>query len=179
MKKTIYRNNRYRVVEEHINIRRKKVRMFMVDKPNAVVLIPMIDKDTVLMEYQYRYPVNRYIYELPAGGIEKGESAAVAAARELEEETGYKAGRLRRMFKVIESPGITNTIFTFYLAEGLYKGSRKLDDGEKIKPRKVKLKDAIRMINDGRIDDGKTVLGIIRYLYCRKGRWKVCPEKEG
>lgn len=88
----------------------------------SVVIIPLIEKDKVILVKQYRYPIRKFLYELPAGKVEKGESIYKAAKRELKEETGYD-GRLKKIGSFYVSPGISNEIYHFFLATNLKKKS--------------------------------------------------------
>ncbi|MCL5440775.1 MAG: NUDIX hydrolase [Candidatus Marsarchaeota archaeon] len=169
LERIVYRRGPYSIREKTVKIRGRDTFMFRVLKPDAAVILPLIDENTILMEFQYRHPLNKSIYELPAGAIEKGESARSAAVRELEEETGYRAKVMKKMFKTLESPGITSTVFTYYLATGLYRGNKNLDEGEIIRIKKIKFPEAIKMIKNGEIIDAKTVLGIMHYL-CRSNK---------
>src|SRR5258708_6307769 len=110
-----------------------------------------------------RYTVDQILIELPAGGLEKGESAMNAAGRELVEETGYVAGRLRRMIDFFSSPGILSEKMYTFAAYDLEKAAQDLEDDEEIEVAPVPLADAIRMIGDGRIQDGKTIATLLAY----------------
>ncbi len=141
----------------------RKSKYYSVDKTNAVVILPILDGNKVVLERQYRPVVGKYIFELPAGRLEEGESYATAAVRELKEETGYTASKVSLMFKAFTSPGFTTEFVHFYLAEGLSKGRRKLDRNERISVRIVELKKVLQMIKDNRIEDAETIAPILYY----------------
>ena len=155
-----------------INIETKKVRrndgsvktFERVRHGGAAVIIPVAEDGKVLLLKQYRPAVDAWLYELPAGTIENGEKPRECAARELEEETGFAAGELKELFSSYSSPGWSTEMHHFFLARGLRRGKRHLDEDEMLEVEEFTADELRRMIGDGRIADGKTLQGILYYL---------------
>jgi ADP-ribose pyrophosphatase len=131
--------------------------------PGSVVVLPVLDDRRILLIRQYRHAAGQYLWELVAGHKELRESAAAGAHRELQEETGYTAKRIRKMLEVYPSPGLLGERMDIFLAEGLTKGKARPEDDEKITQKIVMLKEAERWIRSGKIRDSKTVTGILYY----------------
>ncbi len=132
--------------------------------PGAVVILPLLDDERCLMLRQWRYALEQQLWELPAGTLDKpGEPPEVAAARELEEETGHVAGRMRYLCEFYPSPGILTELIRAYVATELRQTEQRLEPTERITVETVKLADAMEMIRDGRIVDGKTIITLFRW----------------
>lgn len=130
----------------------------------VAIIVPVAGDGKLLMLRQYRPSVGAWLYELPAGMIEKGERPRDCAARELEEETGFSAGELKPMFSSYSSPGWSTEMHHFFLAQGLRKGKQHLDEDERLTVAAFTAGELKEMIKDGRIIDGKTIQGIYYYL---------------
>jgi ADP-ribose pyrophosphatase len=135
---------------------------------HAVAILPMLKNGRILLERQYRHALDRHLYEIPAGLMNKGEKPEAAAIRELEEETGYLAQKLTHMFDFYGSPGSYTQLLHVYLAENLKKTKKHMDADEIIETMEVKFEDAIEMIEKNEIEDGKTIAGILFYDKFRK-----------
>ncbi len=122
----------------------------------------------VLLVKQFRYLYGKEIYEIPAGKLEKDEAPQETAARELREETGYVADDMVPFLKLYPTPGYTDEVIHIYLAKNCRLDSQKLDEGEFLNVRFVKMNDVLKMIESGEICDAKTVSGIYKYLYENK-----------
>ncbi|VVB76935.1 RNA pyrophosphohydrolase [uncultured archaeon] len=133
----------------------------------AAVIVPITASGEVIMLRQYRPAVDAWLYELPAGTIEKGEKPVDCGARELKEETGFSANEVKEIFSSYSSPGWSTEKHYFILARGLTKGKQRLDADEKIGGEQFTTRHLQEMINDGRIVDGKTIQGICFYLQNR------------
>ncbi len=132
----------------------------------AVAIVPLTDDGKVIIERQFRYPLNRVITEIPAGKLEsKTEDRLAAARRELEEETGYIADLWTELGTYCPAAAYCDEVITIYLAKELHKGTRKLDDDEFLNIREVPLDDLVRDILEGKIADGKTQVGLLK-AYC-------------
>ncbi len=139
-----------------------------VQHPGAVAILPLVDKDHVCLIRNYRIAVDRTLIELPAGTLEPGEDPAHTAARELIEETGYRAARIEKMREFTMSPGILNERMHLYLAQDLTPGQAALEVGEQIETFVVHWDEAMQMVRDGQIEDAKTLVGLLHYeLLCR------------
>ncbi len=134
----------------------------VVRHPGSVSLLP-VDGDRVFLIRQYRYPLDDYIWEIPAGTLEEGESPEECAARELEEETGLKAGRLERMFEAYLVPGYGTEKMHFFLATDLTRGEMHPEPSERIEVHELSIDRAIDMIKSNEISDVKTVAALLWY----------------
>ena len=121
----------------------------------------------VLLERQYRYAVNDYLWELPAGRVDPGEKELAGAKRELLEETGYTASSWTRALKFYASPGFLDETMAIYLARGLRKGKAQPEADELISLRFWPLSDALGMVARNVIRDAKTITGLL-WLACEK-----------
>lgn len=135
----------------------------IVVHPGSVVVIPVLDDGRIVLIRQFRYAAGQYLWELVAGHKEPGEDPARGAQRELMEETGYTARRVRKLFDIFPSPGLLGERMDIYLAEGLTKGRAKPEDDEKISQRIVTLAEAERWIRQAKICDAKTIAGLLYY----------------
>jgi ADP-ribose pyrophosphatase len=157
-----------------LNLRRDSVRMpdgrigrrEVVEHDPAVVIIAENDDEDLLFIEQFRYPVMETILEFPAGIVERGEDYAEAAARELQEETGWKPEKLEVVAEVFASPGFTTELFVIFYATGLSQNKLPEDEDEFIVPRFRGRAEVERLLREGAIVDGKTLLGV--YWWLRK-----------
>lgn len=147
----------------------RKLSRQILEHPGSVVVIPRISKNRFLLIRQFRFAAKGWLWEFPAGGLEKGETLAEAARRELIEEVGYRPGRLRKITQFYPSPGISSEMMHLYLAEKLKPAFAKCDEDEEIKVHEFPLEAIEKMIASGRIVDAKTMIGF-SYLRDRFGR---------
>lgn len=131
-------------------------------KNQAIAIVPVDEEGNTWLVGQYRYPLQRYSWEVPMGGQPVGEDPESGARRELKEETGLKAAKLTEILRVDLSNCVSNEIGIAYLAEGLEVGEPDFDDTEDLQIRKVPLTEAIAMAQDGRITDCFTVASLLR-----------------
>ena len=117
----------------------------------------------ILLIRQYRHAAGKLLLELPAGRIEKGEKALPAGKRELIEETGYRAKKWSVHAKYYASPGFLTETMTILLAEGLKLGEATPEEDEKIELHMTPLSEVMRLIHEGKIEDGKTLIGVLLY----------------
>lgn len=142
----------------------------VIRHPGAVVVVPVLRRDALILIRNERIAVGETLWELPAGTLESGETPSSAAARELEEETGYRTSRLQPLGCFYSSPGFLDEIIHAFVADGLEHVGQSLDPGEKIEVHEIDRDAAVAMIADGRIKDGKTIAGILMW-----SRWS--PER--
>lgn len=135
----------------------------IVRHPGAVAIVPVLDDGRICLIENYRIAVDRVLLELPAGTREPDEPPAETALRELAEETGYRAGSIRELTALLMSPGILDEKIHIYLATALAPGAAALEAGEQITVRPIEWSEAVEMIRDGRIQDAKTVAGLLHY----------------
>ena len=138
------------------------VREFVLH-PGAVVLVPVVDADHVCLIRNFRGAVRQTLVELPAGTLEPGEPPLATAARELREETGYTAEKLEEIAAFYMSPGILNERMHLVLATDLSPGEPDRQDNEEIENLVVTWDEAHVMATDGRIQDAKTLVGLLMY----------------
>lgn len=131
--------------------------------PGAVVILPLLDDDTVVLIANRRYAIDKNLLELPAGTLEKGEIAINGAGRELLEETGYLAQRIKPLGGFYSSPGILSEKLQAFVAYDLEKSTAALEEGEEIQTVTVSLDEAIDMIRTGQIEDAKTIAVLLMY----------------
>ena len=138
--------------------------------PGSVVVMPVFEDRRVLLVRQYRHAVGEFLWEFVAGRKEPEETPSAAARRELLEETGYTARRLKKMLRIIPTPGFANEWMWIFAAEGLVKGTAQPEEDEKITPRMFTLKQVEAMIGSGRLRDAKTIAGFLYYMRYLAGR---------
>lgn len=132
-----------------------------VRHPGSAVVIPVFDDGTVAFVRQYRHPAVRYLLEAPAGKLDPGETPEEAAARELEEELGFVAGRFEKLSEFFVSPGFCEEKMWVYLATDLRETKQRLEDDEIIETFRIPIAQALSMITTGEIEDAKTIIGIM------------------
>jgi ADP-ribose pyrophosphatase len=140
-----------------------KARRDIVHHTGSVVVLAIAEdgpEPQILLERQYRHAVRDYMWELPAGRIDDGESELAAAKRELLEETGYTAKSWRRILKFYVSPGFLDEYMAVYLARQLRSGTAQPEPDEKIEQKLVPLSQAIQMVLSGKIRDAKTLSSV-------------------
>lgn len=163
-KQTIYDGKRIRLEIHHLEDEHgRRIEKEVCIHPGAVVILAFLDADTILLIRNRRYTIGQYLLELPAGGLEKSEDPINGAGRELVEETGYVAGRLKRILDFYSSPGILSEKMYTFAAYDLEKAGQNLEDDEEIEVMPVSFDEAVRMIGDGRIIDGKTIATLLAY----------------
>lgn len=148
----------------------------VVRHPGAVCVVPLTDKNEVLLVRQFRYPEDRILVEIPAGKLEPGEHSpehfADAARRELSEETGAWCEKLTFIGDFLSSPAILDEVIHMYLAEGLKMGSASPDDDEFLDLVSIPLDELCDMIANGKVTDGKTQAAVLKVKYILEKRNK-------
>jgi ADP-ribose pyrophosphatase len=136
----------------------------VITHSGSVVVLPVFENGKILLIQQYRYAARQYLWELVAGRIDKGESVRKAAARELKEETGYKAKRFSEFLELFPSPGFLEERMHILLAQGLTEGRAEPEADEKIISRPFKVDELVDMLQKRELRDAKSVAGILYYL---------------
>ena len=139
----------------------------LVEHPGGVGIVAITDKDEIILVEQYRKPLDKAIYEIPAGKLDPGEHHRTCGIRELEEETGLSAKVFDYMGFIYPSPGFTDEVTHVYLAKELTQGETHPDDDEFLDVKKVPFDTALKMVMDGEITDAKSVFGILKYNMMR------------
>jgi ADP-ribose pyrophosphatase len=136
-------------------------RLDIVEHPGSFTIVAMPSAGEVVLVKQYRHAVSKALWELPAGTAHPGEDPAAGAARELAEETGYRAERISPLCSLYATPGFCTEIMHFYLAQGLQAGEQMLDEDERIEVATFSRDEAWRLVAQGEIADMKTVLALL------------------
>lgn len=136
----------------------------------AVAMVPLLDHDKVVMVRQYRQAAGEILLEIPAGTSEPGEEPDACANRELQEETGYKAGKITRLFSSYLAPGYSSEMLHTYLAEDLIKAESQTDEDEFVEVVEISISEAVDLIRTGGIKDAKTICGILMAQRIISGR---------
>jgi len=136
----------------------------IVEHPGAAVIVPFSADGEVILVRQYRHAIGEMLLELPAGTLEPGEEPAICAARELMEETGFRAGKIEPLCIVYPSPGVLNEVMHFFEARELVPCAINPDPGEKIEVVQMPVREVLAGIRGGTITDGKTVIGLMMTL---------------
>ena len=136
----------------------------VVEHNGAVAIVAVDREGRVLLVRQHRYPTGRSLLELPAGTLERDEEPEACAARELEEETGFRAGRLQRLGGFFVSPGYSTEHIQVYLATDLEAGSAGGDDDEDIEALALPLAEVLRLVEAGELEDAKSLAALLLYL---------------
>lgn len=159
-----YRGKVYTVVVDRVREPKGVVALREIIRHHGSVVVLAVDDSVspprVLLERQYRYAADAYLWELPAGHIDPGEAPAKAAKRELLEETGFAAKRWKRALKFFVSPGILDETMEVFLATGLTEGEAAPEDDERIQTRFFPLPEVLKMAQDGSIRDAKTLVSL-------------------
>ena len=137
-----------------------EVRLECIKHPGAAAVVPFLNKNEIVLIRQYRPVIDRYIWEIPAGTLKKGESPLKCAKRELEEEIGYKAGFIRYLAHIYTTPGFTNECIHIYKATRLKEVKVKPDSDEILSVKNFTINNIRRMLKDKKIIDAKTIAGL-------------------
>jgi len=129
----------------------------LVDHPGAVLIVPFLTRNKVILLRQFRAVINSYIFELPAGTLEKGEQPLACARREIIEETGYSARKFTKLGIIYPVPGYSTEKITMYTAEGLIMRGVACEADEVIEPLVVTRKTVRELFKAGKIIDAKTI----------------------
>ena len=158
----IYKGKVFDLVEEKITLENGiAARMDIIRHPGAAAIIPFLDQETLILLKQYRHAIGEYIWEIPAGTLEPDEDPLECAHRELIEEPGYRAGKMKKTGEITPVPGYSDERIRIFTAYDLQQAEQNLDDNEVLEVHEVKFSDAIDMIYNGEITDGKTITGLL------------------
>ena len=132
----------------------------IVEHRGATAIVPILDSQEVILVRQYRYPVESELLEIPAGTLQLNEDPEDCAARELEEETGYRCTQLTKLTECFVAPGYSSEKIHIYLAKGLTKTQTMMDEDEKITVETYPFSEALEKIRRGEIRDAKSMVGL-------------------
>ncbi|MDD3906206.1 MAG: NUDIX hydrolase [Candidatus Omnitrophica bacterium] len=158
-------NNKIVFKGKLINVAVKKVRLpngyvatlETIKHPGAALIVPFLDKNRVIMLKQLRPVIDAYIYELPAGTLDRGEKPMACARREIVEETGFSAKKLTYLGRIFPVPGYSTECISMYKAEGLRKVAHTAEKDEIIESRIFTRSEIRKLFRAGRIVDAKTI----------------------
>jgi len=142
----------------------------IVEHRGAVAIVPLLDDETTLMIKQFRLAVNEVLLEVPAGTLEPGEPPEECAHRELEEETGYRAGTLQRLFSQYLAPGYSQEILHVFLARDLQPTAQRTEEDENVEVVPMPIHRAVEMVLAGEIKDAKTIAALLVTHYILTNR---------
>ncbi len=164
-RQVLYNGKKLRLEIHHLDDEEtgKRLTREIVVHNGAVVVLPILPDGRILLIRNRRYAVNQILLELPAGTLEKNEDPINCAGRELLEETGYVAGRLKVIGNFFTSPGILTEKMYAYAAYDLELSHQALEDGEEIELHPIDLDKAVQMVGRGEIIDGKTIATLLLY----------------
>ena len=160
--KEVYSCNLFRVTEdEGVDKTGWKMKRSVVRHRGSAVMMAVDDRGRIMLVRQYRLPANDYLWELPAGKVDKGEKPLQTAKRELIEETGLRAKKWKKLVTFFPSPGYVEEQMTIYLATGLTQGESKPMEDEHIETRWFRKKDLRTALRSNKIVDGKTMIAFL------------------
>ncbi|MBN2290588.1 MAG: NUDIX hydrolase [Candidatus Glassbacteria bacterium] len=142
----------------------------VVRHSGAAAVIPCLPGGRIVLVRQYRYAPDAFLWEVPAGVLEKGESPEDCARRELAEETGFQAGSLSLLVRLLSSPGFSDEVIHLYRADRLIHGEADPEPSEKLEIGQFDIFEALRMVAAGTITDAKTIIAVL--LAARE----ICPS---
>jgi ADP-ribose pyrophosphatase len=144
----------------------------VITHPGSVVVLPLLPDGRILLIRQYRHATRQYLWELVAGRIDAGETPLQAGAREMIEETGYRAKKFKIFLDLFPTPGFLEERMYILLAEGLTVGEAHPEEDEKITAKAYTRKQIELMMRTGKLRDGKTIAGLLYYLRFLAGKKK-------
>ena len=159
-----YKNKLFSVTQDHVvDPSGFEIHRAIVRHPGSAVMMAVDTRKRILLVRQYRVPARAYLWELPAGKLDAGETPLQAARRELIEETGYRAKHWKKLVTFYPSPGFVAEKMTIFLATGLTAGEATPMGDERIETRWFTANEIERAIRSGKIVDGKTMLGYLTW----------------
>ena len=160
-RKTVYRGRIVQLDLDRIALPGGAVHeLEIVRHPGASCIVPFVSPDEILLLRQYRHAAGGFLHELPAGKLDEGEPPEDCAARELEEETGFRAGRLEKLGAIRTTPGFSDELIHVFAAHELEPGTQATEDCEILTVEQLRFDEALEMIRDGRLIDAKSICAL-------------------
>lgn len=161
MKRKVFSGRLLKVFVRPVKYAKCDVKLEYIEHPGAVLIIPVLNNGDIIMIKQFRPVVNSYIWELPAGTLEKNESPVNCAKRELIEEVGYKTNKIKKLGSIYPCPGYSNEKILIYKATALVKTNRNVMEDEIIEEHVLKISEIKKLISNGKIVDSKTLAALL------------------
>jgi len=168
---TIYHGKRVTLKKLYIEVNGKETFKEIVDFGEAVAILPILnehqipEQTEIIVIKQYRPAVGKWIIEIPAGVVERGEKLEETAIRELIEETGYRPSKLEKLASIHPTPGYSNEIIHIFVAKGLQPGKPQPEPYEAIRIEKITIRQALRLLLENQPADAKTLTAMLLYLH--------------
>ncbi|MDR3113036.1 MAG: NUDIX hydrolase [Endomicrobium sp.] len=131
--------------------------------PGAAAALAFLDKKNIVLVRQFRYPIGKITYEIPAGKLDTGETPLHCIEREIEEETGFIAKRFEKLISFYPTTAFSNEVLHIFAAFGLEKGRQNPDEDEFVCAEIISFKKALKMVKSGQIMDAKTVIALLYF----------------
>ena len=158
---TVHRGRVFNLIRENVTLANGVTTdLEFVEHPGATAIVPFLNDSRVLLLKQYRHALKDYIWEIPAGTLDPGESVMRCAQRELIEETGYSADQWQKLGEITPVPGYSDERIHIYLAAALKPARQQLDKDEIINVHEIEFKETLEMIKRGEIQDAKSITGL-------------------
>ena len=160
-RKHLYSGKIIELIVDTVSIKGEDYVREVVHHPGGVVVLAELSDGRIPFVRQFRYPMQEILLELPAGKLDLEEEPTVGAVRELEEETGFHATSLEKIFSFYPTPGFCDELLHFFYTSNLKEGKLNLEPDEDIVVEFYRLEEALEMVKSGKIADGKTLLGLL------------------
>ena len=158
------------VKRNQIILDKKRTYFDLISHKGSVAVVPLLKNKKIILVKQFRYAIKKELFEIPAGLINKNESLVDCAYRELKEETGFKANKIKKLFQTFLAPGYSDELLTIFLASDLEKGEQSLDLDEFIEVKTFNFDEILNMIKNNEITDSKTISAIL-YMNLNDYNW--------
>ena len=157
----IYAGRIIRLTAEEVRLPNgRTTRLDIIRHPGAAAVVPLLDDGRVALVHQFRHAVGGYLYEVPAGTLQPGEAPEACARREVEEEAGYRPGRLESLGRIVTAPGFCDEEIHLFLATALAPTRQTLDHDEVLNVVLMPFEKAIAMVRDNTIRDAKSIAAL-------------------